>query len=366
MNMNFLMPTELIMGKDCVVNNASVFSRYGKKAMLVTGCNSAKQNGSQEDVLKALNLQNVDYVIFDKIMANPTIDIVYEGAAFARENKVDFIIGIGGGSPMDAAKGIALLAAQEISQENLFSGIYENSVLPMIFIPTTSGTGSEVTKYSILTNDAAQTKTSIASPVIFPKVAMIDAKYTESVNLTTTINTAIDALSHSVEGMLCNKANPISNLLAKDAIRKIAECFTQLQEGSITSESREKLIYASALGGIVISQTGTTAVHAMGYSLTYFKHVDHGRANGLLLGEFLEFVEIKKPELVHEILECMNLSSVSEYKNIMAKLLGKKELITQEEIEQYANIAMKAKNIPNSVVVPEQEDLIHIFQKSFQ
>ncbi|NTV78829.1 MAG: iron-containing alcohol dehydrogenase [Clostridiales bacterium] len=365
MNINFLMPTEMIMGKDCVVNNASVFSRYGKKAMLVTGCHSAKENGSQEDVLKALATQNLDYVIFDKIMANPTIDIVYEGAAFARENQVDFIVGIGGGSPMDAAKGIALLAAQDISRENLFSGVYDNRILPMIFIPTTSGTGSEVTKYSILTNDEAQTKTSIASPVIFPKVAMIDAKYTESVNLTTTINTAIDALSHSVEGMLCNKANAITNLLAKDAISKIAECFTQLQEGIISSEAREKLIYASALGGIVISQTGTTAVHAMGYSLTYFKHVDHGRANGLLLGEFLEFVEAKRPELIGEILECMNCSSVSEYKGIMDRLLGQKETITQEEIEQYSKIAIKAKNIPNSVVVPTQEDLIQIFQKSF-
>ncbi len=129
---------------------------------------------------------------------------------------------------MDAGKAIALLAAQEIAEENLFAGNYTDQVLPMAFVPTTAGTGSEVTQYAILTNDQAQTKTSIASDLLFPNVAFLDAKYTENLPTETTINTAIDALSHAVEGLLSVKASTISNTLASAGIRMIMDCVPDL------------------------------------------------------------------------------------------------------------------------------------------
>ena len=118
---------------------------------------------------------------------------------------------IGGGSPMDAAKAIALLACQDIPESALFSGEYGTEVLPMVHIPTTAGTGSEVTQYAVLTNDAAQTKTSLASPMLFPKYALLDAKYMSGLSLSTTINTAMDALSHVIEGMLSIRANAMTD-----------------------------------------------------------------------------------------------------------------------------------------------------------
>jgi len=144
------MPTKILSGDNCIVENSSIFKSIGKKAMLVTGKTSAKKNGAQEEVLKALEKVKIDYVIYDAVMSNPTVKSAYEGATFAIENGIDFIIAIGGGSPMDAAKVMAVLAVNpNIKKEDLFNPQSFASALPIVAIPTTAGTGSEVTPYAI-------------------------------------------------------------------------------------------------------------------------------------------------------------------------------------------------------------------------
>ena len=273
---------------------------------------------------------------------------------------------------MDAGKAIALLAAQDIEEGNLFSGNYENKVLPMAFVPTTAGTGSEVTQYSILTNDQAQTKTSIASDLLFPTFTFLDAKYTEHLGVITTINTAIDALSHAVEGMLSVRASSVSDALAVASLRMIMNCVPNMlqalqsgSEGIFNLKQREQLLQASLIAGMVIAQTGTTAVHAMGYSLTYFKGIDHGRANGLLLGEYLKLVEIVQPDLVGRILVALNFSEAEQVRELVNKLLGEKEGISSEEIKKYSKMAVQTKNIANSVVKPTEEEIKTMFTQSF-
>ncbi|SPF40422.1 iron-containing alcohol dehydrogenase YiaY [Candidatus Desulfosporosinus infrequens] len=371
MTNKYYMPTRVIIGKDCITKHSELFLTLGKKALIVTGAQSAKQNGSEKDVKTALEAGGIPYLVFDKVMSNPTIACVYEGAALAKEQGVDFIIAIGGGSPMDAGKAIALLAAQDIEEENLFSGNYENRVLPMALVPTTAGTGSEVTQYSILTNAKAQTKTSIASDLLFPTVTFLDAKYTEQLGVVTTINTAIDALSHAVEGMLSTRASIVSDALAVASIRTIMKCVPDMLQALQSSEfvfnqkQREQLLQASLMAGMVIAQTGTTAVHAMGYSLTYFKDIDHGRANGLLLGVYLKLVEKVEPELAGRILAAMNFSEAEQLLELLNRLLGEKEKISSEEIKQYCKLAIQTKNIANSVVQPTEEDMRTMLTLSF-
>lgn len=367
----YYMPTRVIMGKNCIIRKSDLFKTLGKKALIVTGAQSAKKNGSESDVKTALESAGIPYQVFDKVKSNPTIASVYEGAKIARESKADFIVAIGGGSPMDAGKAIALLAAQDIAEDSLFSGPFGNKVLPTALVPTTAGTGSEVTQYSILTNDQGQTKTSIASELLFPAVAFLDAKYTENLPVKTTINTAIDALSHAVESMLSVRTSAFSNSLALESIRLIMDCvpamLEALQSGSLaglTPEKREQLLLASSVAGMVIAQTGTTVVHSMGYSLTYFKDIDHGRANGLLLGEYLRFVEEAQPDLIGRILKAMKLSGVDSFEELMNGLLGKKEEFSSEEIIQYSKIAIEAKNVANCIVKPEEEDIRKMFRRS--
>ncbi len=370
MELNFYMPTKVIMGEDCVTKQAVLFKEYGRKALIVTGTNSAKINGALQDVEEALESQRIEYDLFDQIMANPTVACVYEGAAYAKEKKADFIIGIGGGSPMDAAKAIALLAVQDIAEEEIFLGKFVNQALPLVLIPTTAGTGSEVTPYSILTNTAGQTKTSIASPAIFPKLALLDAKYMRNLSVEITVNTGVDALSHAIEGMLSVRGTIVSDGIAVQSIQEIVPCLSALSPDTnkpateIPMQLREKLLYGSMLAGVVISHTGTTAVHSMGYSLTYFKNIDHGRANGLLLPSFLRFVMKQDATLVKQILSAMSFSSLDDLEALFLRLLGERERITGQEIEKYAGIAIKAKNILNSKVKPEKEDLIQMYERS--
>ncbi len=365
MKVLFHMPTKVIVGKNCIKENASMLAGLGSKALIVTGASSAKKCGALDDITAVLTAQGREYAVYDKVMANPTIECVYEGARYAREQGVDFVIAIGGGSPMDAAKAIALLSCQDISEEQLFSGSYEDRVLPMAFVPTTAGTGSEVTPYSVLTNHKAQTKMSISSPLIYPKVAFLDASYTLALPLASTINTAVDALSHSVEGMLTVRSNPMSDVFALESIKEIVSCFEALRSGELSFEVRERLLYASMLAGVVIAQTGTSIVHSMGYPLTYFKGIDHGRANGLLLSAFLDFVSESNPKRVGQILSCMNLSSVDEFEDLLVSVLGDKEKITVNEIEQYADGAVKTRNTQNTSVTPDLRDVVKMYCRSF-
>ena len=215
-----------------------------------------------------------------------------------------------------------------------------------------------------MTNHEKQTKKSIAAPCLFPTYALLDAKYTKNLGLATTVNTAIDSLSHSVEGMMSKRANIMADVIAKEAVKIIASTFDDLISGELTEDDREKLLYASMLGGVVISQTKTTAVHAMGYSLTYFKNIDHGRANGLLLGEFTKYIERNDKDRVEEILSCMNLDSAEEFKNILAKILGDKEKFEKEELELYAEIAQNAGGTLNSMFVPSKDEILQIYVES--
>ncbi len=365
MNLSYHMPTRVLIGQDVVRRSAQQIAGMGEKALIVTGERSAKANGSQDDVVAALAQNGQHYAVFDKIKSNPVIASVYEGAALAKQEGCDFVIAVGGGSPMDAAKAIALLACQDISEENLFSGQYGGDVLPMVHIPTTAGTGSEVTPYAILTDDKAQTKTSLASPLLYPKMALLDAKYTQGLPLNVTINTAVDALSHAVEGMLTVRSCALTDLLAAESIKNISCCFDAMKRDTLTMELREKLLYASMLGGMVIANTGTTIVHSMGYSLTYFKDVDHGRANGLLMAAFFEYLLKKGEKKVSQILSLMGFASVDAFRNTMNELLGERGTLSEQEIAAYSMNAVKTKNVGNTIAPPSEQEVASIYEASF-
>ena len=330
------------------------------------GKHSAKINGALADVKRALEENGQQYVVYDKVMSNPTVECVYEGAGLARESGADFVIAIGGGSPMDAGKAIAVLAAQDINRDALFSGEYQDKVLPMAFIPTTAGTGSEVTQYAVLTNDAAQTKTPLSAPFMFPDVALLDGKYMMKLSQTTTINTTVDALTHLIESYLSVRADAISSALALEGMRSLAPMLQKLLFSELTPEDRNALLYASTLGGIVIAQTGTNVVHSMGYPLTYFKNIDHGRANGLLMAEFLKYASVSAPKPTSEIVEALGFASVSHLTYMLREYMGKKEIISSDEVLKFTKTAMRAKNIGTCIVNLSEEQIKDIYAQTFE
>jgi alcohol dehydrogenase class IV len=370
MNINYFMPTKVIMGDNCVVANRSLLKSLGKKALIVSGKNSARANGSLADMTEALEANGQSYYLYDRVMSNPTVDCVYEAAQAATKEGCDFVVALGGGSPMDAAKAAAALAPNPVDQSSLFATVFTQA-LPLAAVPTTAGTGSEVTPYAILTNDAAHTKTSVSSPALFPRYAFLDPRYTLGLGRETTINTAIDALSHAVEGMLNVKASSLTDVLARESISIIAGCFSALGgNASLSPETRRRLLYGSLLGGMVIAHTGTTAVHAMGYALTYHRHIDHGRANGLVFAEYLKAVKQKERDdasrHISALVSALGMRSLDEFAATLDGLLGKKEPFEDGELNAYAEQASVAKNIANGIVPFNKAELLKIFIKSLR
>lgn len=361
MDMHFYLPTEIVMEDGCVLRNKDKFKLLGKKALIVTGRNSARICGGLDDVVCVLSKNAQKYAIYDKVMSNPTIECVYDGAQFARETGADFVIAIGGGSPMDAAKAIALLAVQDISREDLLKGNYTGEILPTAFIPTTAGTGSEVTQYSILTDNEARTKVNISSRALFPTLALLDGKYTAALSRDVAVNTAVDALTHGIESYLSLRSNKLTSTLALESISIISRCFEKLKNFTLSRGDRNQLLYASTLGGIVIAHTGTIAVHAMGYPLTYYKDIDHGRANGLLIGKYLRFVLRHEPDKIRDILIAMHLGSIDEFEVRLDGLLGEKESLTRDEIKKFCDISINTRNVSNTANPPGYEDLLEMY-----
>lgn len=359
-------PSKIIFSRNAVALSSGELKKCGAKALIVTGKKSAKLNGSYNDIIAALDKEKIQHHLFDRIEANPSVETVREAAEEARAQRADFIIGIGGGSPLDAAKAIAILASNDIDDETLFSGIFPVKPLPLVAVPTTAGTGSEVTPYSILTYNKIKNKKSISSDTIFPVLSLLDPAYTETLNITTTVNTAIDALSHSVEGYLSKRATAVIEPFAIESITILSRELKQLAKGKTPAyESREQLLYASMLAGIVIAHTGTTIVHAMGYPLTYYRDIDHGRANGLLMYQYLKFLQ-GSDKKVKRILSAMDMT-LDQFGETIGTLLGEKEILTDDEIALFTATAESAqKNIANTSLAPASDDIKSIFIKSFR
>ncbi|MBM7854053.1 alcohol dehydrogenase class IV [Desulfohalotomaculum tongense] len=365
MQFNFRCPTRIFFDEQCVQKYSSQLSALGRKALVVTGRTSSKRNGSLRDMIAAFSQEGIQYNVFDEVEENPSLKTVYRAANMARKLEAEFIVGIGGGSPMDAAKAVAVLATNNISEQDLMDKKWTADPLPIVAVPTTAGTGSEVTPYSILTVDWAETKKSIAGEKLFPAVAFMDARYTRNLPWNITINTAVDALSHSVEGFVNNRATVFSDLLALESISIIGRLLKTMTEDDITLSQREELLYASMLGGIVIAQTATGVIHALGYPLTYFKGLPHGLANGVVMKASLEFLAQSSPDRVEQVVKSMGCKDLEEFGNLLKKVLSPVDIkLTTREQDLYVAKTLQAKNIANCPKKPEEKDIYEILKNS--
>ncbi|MVX65338.1 iron-containing alcohol dehydrogenase [Clostridium chromiireducens] len=362
MEFKYSMPTKIYFGKDSILINKEVFSSIGSKALIVTGRNSAKKNGSYDDVVRALSEVGVKHVLFDQVEENPSLETIEKGGNIGKTNNVDFIIGIGGGSPMDAAKAMAIFIKNpEININNIFCGKQLESI-PVVAVATTSGTGSEVTQYSIVTSNKEKTKKNLGQS-IFPVAAFLDSKYTFNLSYDITVNTAIDAFTHLVEGYLNSNSTYISDLYGERGFELFKYCFEKLISKNLDAEFRDKVMLASTLGGMQISQTGTSLPHGMGYPLTYFKGLPHGLANGVLTIEYLK--SFKNKTKIEKMLNILKLNSLEELQEIFKKLLNMNIQVTEEEIIEYSKALVsnkaKLKNHPEEVSL---DDIVEIYSKS--
>ena len=335
--MNFFVNTKLITGVDCVKNNAEKIGSYGEKCLIVTGAASAKKCGALDDVISALEKTGVKYEICDKISQNPTVESCFEAGKIAFELNADFILGIGGGSPLDASKAVAVVAANpSISEEELYSMNWKNQPLPVIAVGTTAGTGSEVTSVAVITNSKGFKK-SFRNDLTYPVLSLGDPKYTLSLSDSFTRSTAVDALAHCVESFFNRSANDISKAFAVTGTKKLIGIFKKIAEkstDSLTIEDREVLYNASLYGGFAISVTGTAFPHALGYFLTENYGVAHGTACAVFLNEFVDYNAEIMPELTEEFFDEIRLAK-EEFKALVSKITPEISVsLSDEDIEK--------------------------------
>ena len=365
MQWTYEMPTKIIVGKGCIGANSQLLRAMGKKAYIITGRHSAKQSGALDAIREALKVEGIDYCVFGAIEENPSLETLECAKNKGLEAQVDFVIGIGGGSPLDASKGIAvMLAHQELGAHNLI-GDTPLDGLPVIAIPTTAGTGSEVTPYAIFTDHKAQTKRNFGHR-IFPQIAYLDASYMMAMPDSVTIQTAVDAFSHLAESYLNVKSNLMSELFVEKGIRLWADCLGALQNKTFTYEVREKLLLASTFAGMAITQTGTSLPHTMGYGLTYHKGMPHGIANAVLYGAY--FRSFKDQTRVQQIIEWLGLKNQEAFEETLTRLIGAPDCsVTDEEIKLYTKETMvnKAKLMSHPEEVTE-ESIYKLYKASLK
>lgn len=261
------------------------------RVLLVTDQGMITQN-LHEEVLYIINEAGLDYAIYADVQADPPEHIIADAISFARQEQIDVVIGFGGGSSLDVAKIIAVLSHPQQTQcLNELYGIdqIEGPRLPLILIPTTAGTGSEVTPISIVTTGET-TKTGIVSPLLFADIAILDASFTRGLPKHITAATGIDAMVHAIEAYTSKiKKNPYSDMLAKQALKLLNNNLTRVLEDGDDLEARQNMLVGSMLAGQAFANAPVGAVHALAYPLGGHFHLSHGHSNAIVLTEVLKF-----------------------------------------------------------------------------
>jgi len=331
--MDFYIPAKIYHENGAVLKHSSEIAALGRKALIVTGRSSAARTGALADVIQALEDNGTEYILYDKIEQNPSVKSVMAAAQAGRSQGADFVIGIGGGSPMDAAKAIALMVHNRDTSEDILYQEVKLKALPVAEVPTTCGTGSEVTPYAILTRNDKKTKQSI-SHRIYPSIACADPGYLKSAPVQVIRNTAIDALGHLIESYFNKKATGYSRMLCMQGFKAWGQNYMELFNGSgFTDKNYNSLLFASTLAGMAISHTGTSIPHGLSYYLTYNKGIPHGKAVGIFLPGYINFMRKNLAPGCKDIICTMGFNGMEEFKIFTGRCLGE-ITITEDDVNK--------------------------------
>ena len=275
---NYFLPVNLVFGKGKVQEIGKLASMHGSTAMIVTGGNSVKANGTYDKVRALLEEAGMTTVLFDKVTPNPLTATVDEGGRIAKQQHVDVVIGLGGGSAMDSAKGIAFMAENEGGvSEYIYGERTSSKALPLILVPTTFGTGSEANGFSVMTNPANGDKKSLRSPALVATASIVDPDLMRTMPSSVIAANGCDMLCHCIEAYTANNAQPFTDALALYAIPLIANNIVSLYRGEGTDEQWAKVCLAGTIGGMIINTAGVGLGHAMEHPVSGLKNITHGK-----------------------------------------------------------------------------------------
>ncbi len=285
----FSLPEQTIMGFDALKESEASLKGFGKKALIVTGKNVTR-SGAVQTLMEALSNCKINSELYNDITGEPTVEMIEAGVKRYKEAGCDFIIAIGGGSPLDSAKAIAAMSVLEGRISDYMGKEIDGKFPPMVLIPTTAGTGSEATKFTIITDTDKNVKMLLKGDALLPDLAIVDSRFTLTAPPQVTAATGMDALTHAVEAYTSRKGNPLTDMFALSAIKRIFTYLPEAYDDGNNQTAREELAIAAYEAGVCINNASVTLVHGMSRPIGALFHVPHGISNAMLIKECLSYV----------------------------------------------------------------------------
>jgi len=331
---------------------------------IVSGATSIIKTGFKERIETLFQDRNL--LFFNEIEENPSINTVMQGGQVVQKHKTDLVIAFGGGSAIDAAKAVALFANNRGGFYEVFNAIKLKPALPVIAIPTTCGTGSEMNSYAIITDLENMDKVNLSKESMFPVAAILEPAFLRTLDEELLRSTVFDAFSHAFEGYLSKRSNPFSDAIALYSINLILQTI-------VKSNGFEKLdddvlsgfLYGSSLAGIVILHTGTTLLHALGYYFTNHKKIHHGKANAILLDAYVSLCRSARVEKMTEVDKLFEKYDI-ELDRFAEPYYGKEkvsDIVPENEADKFIRYAIGK---PNAVSSPFDIDFDKIQHALYQ
>jgi alcohol dehydrogenase len=381
----FRTPGIIHFGLGSLKKVGSETARFGKRALIVSDQNIQKV-GYVAQAVEAIKACGAESVVFDQVNSEPTDTVIGEGLRAFKDGKCDLVVGLGGGSPIDAAKAIAAMANNpaKISE---FMGLNKiaKPAAPIIAVPTTAGTGSEVTRFTIITDTSKDVKMLIVSDYIMPQAAIVDPLLTPTMPDWVSSSTAVDALTHAIESYISRKAQPLTEALALEAIRLIGAYLRRAWANPEVLEAKHNVMLGATVAGMAFSNSSVAMVHGMSRPIGANFHVPHGQSNAILLPLVMEFSCVAAPEKFADIAEALGVDTdgLSPMEAAMEGIAEVQSLCEDVQIPTAAGLNLKedefmrrapkmaedglASGSPgNNPRRPTKEEIVQIYGKLFK
>lgn len=380
MGNQFIMPKRVYYGENALSNAGDTLAAFGKKALIVTDPVMVKL-GNVKLVTDILDANNQEYAVYDNVTGEPTDKMVEEGLDVYQNEGCDFLIGIGGGSPIDTMKAIGVVAAGEGSIDDYMGKRIRVRTPRMAAIPTTSGTGSEATQFTIITNTEKDIKMLLAGSGVMPDLAIDDPTFTMTAPKSVTAATGLDALCHAAEAYTSRKAQPLTDEFALSAVKKIFDNLPLCYNEGSNAYAREQMSLAAFEAGVAFNNASVTIIHGMSRPVGALFHVPHGISNAMLMEKCFEYVydgaydrfaamaraigrasfhDNDKTAAKKFIDACADLCRICEIPTLEEYGIDKKEFFNS--IDKMAEDAMASGSPSNTIKEITKDDLITIYK----
>ena len=381
----FRTPHRILFGAGVRGEIGDVVRELGLQRPLIVTDPFHAGNGVADELAGILTAAGLAVAVFSETVPDPTVDSVDDGVLAAHAHSADAVIGLGGGSPLDTAKAIALLAVRGGSMRDFKAPtVTTGDALPIVAVPTTSGSGSEATQFTIITDAANSEKMLCPGPVFLPKVAVVDFELTLSMPQRLTADTGVDALTHAIEAYVSRKATAMSDVFALRAMTLVADNLVAAYEDGGNRAARENMMLGALLAGIAFSNSSVALVHGMSRPIGAQFHIAHGLSNAVL---FAEVTRYSLPGALARYADCARAigaatpddsdetaaeALVAAIEQLVAVLavpglpaLGVTAEAWEAALSDMAEQALASGSPANNPVVPSAEEIVGIYERVF-